>query len=71
MAEAGQHPGQVQTVQAGHLDVREDDVDLVGLQQPQGLGPTTSCQHHADPLVATQQERQLGQRRRFVVHDEC
>ena len=68
--ELAQHPPEVEAVHAGHLDVAEHDVDAVLGQGPQGLGAAAGQVDVADPVVAVQQEGQLGARMGLVVDDE-
>ena len=68
--ELGQHPAEVQAVQARHLDVAEDDIDRVLGERLQGFGAGAGHMDVADPLVATEQERQLGAGLCLVVDDE-
>jgi hypothetical protein len=68
--EAGQHLSEVEPGEAGHLDVEEDRVDLLGLQHPQRLGRGVAAHHLADAGVAAEQEGELVQRRALVVDDE-
>ena len=77
--EAGEEPGQVEAVEAGHVDVEEDDVDGLGpvgsgLQGPvdpaQRLGRVARALGAADPGIRVQQVQQFLQGGLFVVDGE-
>ena len=68
--EAREHLRQVEPGQAGHLDVEEDRVDLLGLQHPQRLGRGVGAADLADAGVAAEQEGQLVEGGSLVVDDE-
>ena len=68
--EAGQHLGQLEPGQAGHLDVEEDRVDLGSCEDPQRLGRRVAGEHVADPRRRAEQEGQLVERRPLVVDDQ-
>ena len=62
-----EHLGEVEPGEAGHLDVEEDRVDLLGLQHPQRLGRRVGWWHLADARVAAEQEGELVERGPLVV----
>jgi hypothetical protein len=49
--EPGQHPREIQAVQAGHPDVTEDHVELLGLQRAQRFGSAARRAHPAHPRI--------------------
>lgn len=77
--EPGEQPGEVQSVQTGHLDVEEDDVDGVGtagarLQGPvdaaQRLGRVARSLRRADAGVGVQQVHEFLECGPFVVDSQ-
>ena len=70
VGEAGQNPGQLDAVQAGHLDVAEEHVNGSGVQRTQGVGAVGRGPDVADPFVLAQQVGQLGQRRWLVINQQ-
>ena len=68
--EAGNHPGDVQPGERGHVDVQEERVDLELLHGLQRLGPGVGAVDGAHPRIERQQEGQLLNGRQFVVGDD-
>ena len=69
-AEPGQHPGELETGQAGHPDVDEHRVDVLLLEHPQRLGRRVRGGDRADARVPSEQERELVEGGALVVDDE-
>ncbi|CAM5254004.1 hypothetical protein SGLAM104S_02885 [Streptomyces glaucescens] len=74
--EAGEQPGQVESVEAGHLDVEEDHVDRLGtvgaglqgaVDPPQRLGRVAGALGAADAGVGVQEVEEFLQGGAFVV----
>ncbi len=77
--EPGEQPGEVQPVEAGHLDVEEDDVDGVGTVGARFQGPVDAAQRlgrvaralrGADPGVGVEQVHEFLERGAFVVDSQ-
>ena len=68
--EARQDLRQVEPGQAGHLDVEEHRVDLLGLQHPQRLGGGVGPADLTDARVTAEQEGELVEGGTLVVDDE-
>src|SRR5699024_9922604 len=69
-AEPGEHPGQVQTGEARHLDVQHDHIDVPAVQLAQGGRAVVGGAHLGHMGVPTQQEGELVQSRGLVIDGE-
>src|SRR5687767_2164571 len=68
--EAGQHPGQLQPVEAGHADVEEHGREAAVAQTPQRLGGIGGGDDGADAGVLAEEVGEVFERRFLVVDDE-
>jgi hypothetical protein len=60
-----------ETVEAGHLDVEEDEVGIVFLDEVDGVKAILSLGEEIDFGKAFQEEREFVAGGLFVVHDDC
>ena len=71
IGESGQHPGQLDAVQARHLDVAEDHVGRLLGQQFQRGSRAAGRPHRPDSPILLQQIGQLQAGGLLVIHHQC
>ena len=73
--ELGEQPAEHHPVEAAHADVEEHRLDRPPfrerpIEQPQRRGPVTGGEHLPDPVIRTQQVRQVLQGGLFIIDRE-
>ncbi len=60
-----------EAIEAGHLDVEEDDVGLVGTDEVDGFDAVGALGYDVDAVGAFKEIEEFLARERFVVDDDC